>query len=151
MRRKTHPVSTGKANLEKPVQSPPTFVDESLNKRAVSTLSRQRFGEREHCVRRLAGIDGTLRKIARVVPPSVHRDPLVAERGEPVAVIVVVDARNLDATSLAVEKVERLPDRSVPDIVIDAERLGANATGFDNVGAGLANLREVEFLKCPAR
>ena len=106
------------AKRTRSTQSSPHFASsiEPGDKRRVVAACLQPLGEREHRVRRFAGIDQALRQVSRVVPAAAHRDSLVAERREPVEVIDAVRARNVEPASLAVEEVERLPDGAFPNV-----------------------------------
>ena len=120
--REAHAVSAVEADAQHPVESPLRFLDQPRDERRVAAASRAALGEREHRVGRLAGVDHALRQIARVVPPAAIDDALVAVRREPVEVIDAVRAGHGEAAPLAVEEVERFPDRVLPHVGADAER-----------------------------
>ena len=108
--RERHAVSAGEPHAQHPVEAPLRFLDRAGRRAPGSSPRDAALGEREHRVRRFAGIDQALRQIAGVVPAAAHRDSLVAERREPVEMIDAVRARHVEPAALAVEEVERLPD-----------------------------------------
>ena len=147
VRRERHAISAVEADAHHPVEAPSCLFDQPRDECGIFAARAQPLGEGEHRVRRFARIDDALREIARIMPAAAHADALVAERGEPVEVIDAVRAGDGEAAALAIEEVERLPDRGLPHVVGDRKRARGDIARANHVHARLGHLGEIELLE----
>ena len=81
------------------------------------------------------------------MPATGDVNVLALPMPSPVLMTFAVYPWNSDSAALGIEEVQCLPDRPVPDMIVDAERTGTLVTGAKRVVAGLRERGEIHDVK----
>src|SRR3974377_1729314 len=95
-----------RTGLEHPVETPLRLFDQAALQVRIRAAHPQLLSQTEHGVNGFGGVDGALRKVARIVPASVDDDSLVSVNSLPVAMAGAVHSWDLHSAALCIEEVQ---------------------------------------------
>jgi len=126
---------------------PFAFLHQPPGKFRVLVSHAELFRRAQHGVHRLAGVEQHLRKVPRVVPPTVDDDALVAVHSLPVKGADPMHAGNLRPATLGIKKVNGLEDGWAPYVVADGKRRRLFVSCPKHIQSWGVDLGEVQYLE----